>query len=162
MDACATDLKEKLMKLFDILYLTPRVSLTVCVCACACACTCVCVCACMCVCVWCVCVCGVCGVRCMCVCVCVCVWLAIIVKLTLSLLQKKEYNEMTVVSKLVRHFSSFNKDYSDFLSLKGEVNIPMVRYPLIKCLCVCARCKYICPRLCAYMCVWLYACVYWI
>lgn len=27
MDACATDLKEKLMKLFDILYLTPRVSL---------------------------------------------------------------------------------------------------------------------------------------
>ena len=33
------------------------------------------------------------------------------------------------MSKLVRHFTNFNKDYSDFLSLKGEVNIPMVRYP---------------------------------
>lgn len=43
--------------------------------------------------------------------------------------QKKEYNEAMVVAKLVRHFSNFNKDYSDFLSLKGEVNIPMVRYP---------------------------------
>ncbi len=44
-------------------------------------------------------------------------------------LQKKEYNEVLVMSKLVRHFANFNKDYSDFLSLKGEVNIPMVRYP---------------------------------
>ncbi|XP_064383675.1 BLOC-3 complex member HPS1-like isoform X2 [Halichondria panicea] len=67
MDACATDLREKLMKVFDILYLVPK---------------------------------------------------------------KKEYNEVLVMSKLVRHFANFNKDYSDFLSLKGEVNIPMVSFSM--------------------------------
>ena len=36
------------------------------------------------------------------------------------------------MAKLARVFAGLNKDYSDFLVLKGEVNVPMVRYPHIR------------------------------
>jgi len=37
---------------------------------------------------------------------------------------------MAVIGKLARVFANVTKDYGDFLSLKGEVNVPMVSYPL--------------------------------
>ena len=47
----------------------------------------------------------------------------------LSISQQQEYDTNHVISTLLRKFSSLKRDYGEYLSLKGQLNIPMVRYP---------------------------------
>lgn len=43
--------------------------------------------------------------------------------------KQREYDAANVVFKLTKIFSTLKRDFGEFLSLKGVLNIPMIRYP---------------------------------
>ncbi len=88
------------------------------VCVCARACVCVCVC-CVCMCVYvCVCVCmGVYGCVCMCVCVCVCVCVCLRVCVSIISVEKKFYD---VVTKIIRVVSTKSNPFITMTFLAGK------------------------------------------
>ena len=44
--------------------------------------------------------------------------------------KQQEYDTNNVISRLTKNFSSLKRDFGEFLSLKGILNLPMIRYPL--------------------------------
>jgi len=45
-----------------------------------------------------------------------------------TLLQPQEYDSKLVVSKLISIWYPLCRDYGDFLSIKSDTNIPIIRY----------------------------------
>ena len=62
-------------------------------------------------------------------CVCTCISIAIAIFFVLFLKQR-EYDATNVVLRLTKNFTTLRRDFGEFLSLKGVLNMPMIRYPL--------------------------------